>query len=315
MLNSSLKSLKLLSTGKVRDLYEINDQHILFVCTDRLSAFDVILPQPIPDKGRVLTSLSHFWLKKFAEKLIPTHLSLADPKLTLESLGLSQEEYEALKGRAMVVRKVKTLPIEAIVRGYLVGSGWKDYKKDGKVCGIPLGPNLHNASKLPVPLFTPSTKADVGKHDLNISFEEACELVGDRELVEQLKETAIKIYSQAAEYAEKRGIIIADTKMEFGVIDEVVNGVNKKKLVLIDELLTPDSSRFWPREQYEEGDKSGKWAEGLNPPSYDKQVVRDYLESIKWNKSPPAPELPSNILSLTSQIYNQALTSLVSEQI
>jgi phosphoribosylaminoimidazole-succinocarboxamide synthase len=295
----------------VRDLYEVDQNHILFVCTDRLSAFDVILPQPIPDKGRVLTALSEFWLRNFAEKLISTHLSLADKKVTLESLGLPKEEYEALKGRCMIVRKVTPLPIEAIVRGYLVGSGWKDYKKDGKVCGIALGPNLHNASKLPQPIFTPSTKAEMGKHDLNISFDEACQAVGDVELMTELRDIAIKIYTQASEHAEKRGIIIADTKMEFGVIEEEQGGVKKKKLVLIDELLTPDSSRFWPREEYDEGIKTNKWAEGLNPPSFDKQVVRDYLEGIKWNKAPPAPQLPDNILSLTSQIYNKALTSLV----
>eukprot|EP01098_Paradermamoeba_levis_P004782 TRINITY_DN2043_c0_g2_i1.p1 TRINITY_DN2043_c0_g2~~TRINITY_DN2043_c0_g2_i1.p1 ORF type:complete len:358 (-),score=116.04 TRINITY_DN2043_c0_g2_i1:173-1180(-) len=333
MLQSNLKNLKLLGRGKVRDLYEIDENHILFVCTDRLSAFDVILAEPIPEKGRILTQISQFWFD-FVSDLIPTHLSLADKKVTLESLPLSPEEVEQLKGRSMIVRKVKTLPVEVIVRGYLVGSGWKDYQKDGKVCGIQLPPGLKNGSKLPQAIFTPSTKAEVGQHDLNITREIAIDLIGDKEIADQVEKIAVEIYTRAAEYAEKRGILIADTKMEFGVVEEEVEGEGekgekgekrkRKRLVLIDEVLTPDSSRFWPLDQYQQGEKEGKWGHAvagsgsgsgsgsINPPSLDKQPIRDYLESISWNKKPPPPPLPPHIAKQTTELYTKALQSLTS---
>jgi phosphoribosylaminoimidazole-succinocarboxamide synthase len=281
---SNLTSLKFLHRGKVRDLYEVDADHLLIVQTDRLSAFDVILPTPIPGKGEVLTAVSNFWFKKLGN-VIPNHLSGIDP----ESVVKTEAEKAQVRGRAFVTRKLKPLPIEAIVRGYLVGSGWKDYKKTGALCGIQLPAGMQEAQKLPQPLFTPSTKAAVGEHDENISFEEAKKLLG-ADLAEQVKNATLALYTQAAEYALTKGIIIADTKFEFGT-DK--NG----KLYLIDEALTPDSSRFWPADQYKVGS---------NPPSFDKQFVRDWLESSGWNKQPPAPQVPADVLQKTADKYREA---------
>jgi phosphoribosylaminoimidazole-succinocarboxamide synthase len=276
--------LKLLHRGKVRDLYEVDADHLLIVQTDRLSAFDVILPTPIPGKGEVLTAVSNFWFKKLGH-VIPNHLSGIDP----ESVVKTDAERAQVRGRAFVTKKLKPLPIEAIVRGYLVGSGWKDYKKTGAVCGIQLPAGLQEAQQLPQPLFTPSTKAAVGDHDENISFEEAQKLLGTAR-AEAVKKATLALYTEAAEYALTRGIIIADTKFEFG---EDSSG----KLYLIDEALTPDSSRFWPAEQYQVGS---------NPPSFDKQFVRDWLESSGWNKQPPAPQVPADVLQKTADKYREA---------
>jgi phosphoribosylaminoimidazole-succinocarboxamide synthase len=281
---SNLTSLKLLHRGKVRDLYEVDADHLLIVQTDRLSAFDVILPTPIPGKGKVLTAVSNFWFKKLGH-VIPNHLSGIDP----ESVVKTEAEKAQVLGRAFVTKKLKPLPIEAIVRGYLVGSGWKDYKKTGAVCGIQLPAGMQEAQKLPQPLFTPSTKAAVGDHDENISFEETKKLLG-ADMAEQVKNATLALYTQAAEYALTRGIIIADTKFEFGV-DAA------GKLYLIDEALTPDSSRFWPADQYKVGS---------NPPSFDKQFVRDWLESSGWNKQPPAPQVPADVLQKTADKYREA---------
>ncbi len=281
---SNLTSLKFLHRGKVRDLYEVDADHLLIVQTDRLSAFDVILPTPIPGKGEVLTAVSNFWFKKLGQ-VIPNHLSGIDP----ESVVKTEAERAQVRGRSFVTKKLKPLPIEAIVRGYLVGSGWKDYKKTGAVCGIQLPAGLQEAQKLPQPLFTPSTKAAVGEHDENISFEEAKKLLG-AEMAEQVKSATLALYTQAADYALTRGIIIADTKFEFGTD---ATG----KLYLIDEALTPDSSRFWPADQYKVGS---------NPPSFDKQFVRDWLESSGWNKQPPAPQVPADVLQRTADKYREA---------
>ncbi len=281
---SNLTSLKFLHRGKVRDLYEVDADHLLIVQTDRLSAFDVILPTPIPGKGEVLTAVSNFWFKKLAH-VIPNHLSGIDP----ESVVKTEAEKAQVRGRAFVTKKLKPLPIEAIVRGYLVGSGWKDYKKSGAVCGIQLPAGMQEAQKLPQPLFTPSTKAAVGDHDENISFEEAKKLLG-ADMAEQVKNATLALYTEAADYAATRGIIIADTKFEFGTD-------STGKLYLIDEALTPDSSRFWPADQYKVGS---------NPPSFDKQFVRDWLESSGWNKQPPAPQVPADVLQKTADKYREA---------
>jgi len=281
---SNITSLKFLHRGKVRDLYEVDADHLLIVQTDRLSAFDVILPTPIPGKGKVLTAVSNFWFKKLAH-VVRNHLSGIDP----ESVVKTEAERAQVRGRAFVTKKLKPLPIEAIVRGYLVGSGWKEYKKTGAVCGIQLPAGLQEAQKLPQPLFTPSTKAAVGEHDENISFEEAKKLLG-ADMAEQVKNATLALYTEAAEYALTRGIIIADTKFEFGT-DAA------GKLYLIDEALTPDSSRFWPADQYKVGS---------NPPSFDKQFVRDWLESSGWNKQPPAPQVPADVLQKTADKYREA---------
>ena len=281
---SNLPSLKFLHRGKVRDLYEVDADHLLIVQTDRLSAFDVILPTPIPGKGEVLTAVSNFWFKQLGD-VIPNHLSGIDP----ESVVKTEAEKAQVRGRAFVTKRLKPLPIEAIVRGYLVGSGWKDYRKTGAVCGIQLPAGLQEAQKLPQPLFTPSTKAAVGEHDENISYEEAKKLLG-AEMAEQVKNATLALYTRAADYALTRGIIIADTKFEFGV-DKT------GKLYLIDEALTPDSSRFWPADQYKVGS---------NPPSFDKQFVRDWLETSGWNKQPPAPQVPADVLQKTAGKYREA---------
>ncbi len=286
---SNLTSLPLLHRGKVRDIYEVDDQHLLIVQTDRLSAFDVILPSPVPGKGQILTSLSNFWFAKLGH-IIPNHLSGIAP----EAVVKTDADREQVAGRAFVVKRLKPLPIEAIVRGYLVGSGWKDYKKTGALCGIALPAGLQEAQKLPESLFTPSTKAAVGDHDENISFEEVKKLLGEAR-ANEVRNATLALYTQAAEYAATKGIIIADTKFEFGVD---ASG----KLYLIDEALTPDSSRFWPADQYKVGS---------NPPSYDKQFVRDWLESIGWNKQPPAPAVPADVLQKTSDKYHEALRRLI----
>ncbi|GAB1234811.1 phosphoribosylaminoimidazolesuccinocarboxamide synthase [Ferrigenium sp. UT5] len=281
---SNLPSLKFLHRGKVRDLYEIDSEHLLIVQTDRLSAFDVILPTPIPGKGEVLTAVSNFWFKRLAP-VIPNHLT----DITPESVVLTEDERTQVRGRAFVTKKLKPLPIEAIVRGYLVGSGWKDYKKTGAVCGIELPAGLQEAQKLPQPLFTPSSKAAVGEHDENISFAHVQKLLGPA-MAEQVKKATLALYTAAADYALTRGIIIADTKFEFGT-DAA------GKLYLIDEALTPDSSRFWPADQYQVGS---------NPPSFDKQFVRDWLEASGWNKQPPAPQVPADVLQKTAEKYREA---------
>jgi phosphoribosylaminoimidazole-succinocarboxamide synthase len=285
--NSSLSSLALLQRGKVRDIYAVDHEHMLIITTDRLSAFDVVLPTPIPHKGEVLTSLSNFWFGR-TRHIVPNHLTAIDPQSVVEEGDRSQ-----VTARAVVVRRLRPLPIEAIVRGYLVGSGWKEYQKSGTVCGISLVKGLREAEQLPEPIFTPSTKAEVGAHDMNIGFAEAAGMLGDT-LADQVRAVSIALYEEAAAYALTRGIIIADTKFEFG-LDE------KDNLVLIDEALTPDSSRFWPAESYQPG---------RNPPSFDKQYVRDYLESVGWNKRPPAPELPAHVVANTAEKYRQALRQL-----
>jgi phosphoribosylaminoimidazole-succinocarboxamide synthase len=286
---SNLTSLPLLHRGKVRDLYEVDAQHLLIVQTDRLSAFDVILPDPIPGKGKVLTTLSNFWFEKLRH-IIPNHLSGIAP----ESVVSNAAEQDQVRGRAFVTKKLKPLPIEAIVRGYLVGSGWKDYQKTGMVCGISLPAGLREADKLPEPLFTPSTKAAVGDHDENISYKEAVQLLGESRAAE-VRDAAIKLYVEAANFAATKGIIIADTKFEFGVDDE-------GRLYLIDEALTPDSSRFWPAESYKVGS---------NPPSFDKQFVRDWLDASGWNKQAPAPRIPQDVLQKTADKYHEALQRLM----
>ena len=286
---SNLTSLPFLHRGKVRDIYAVDEQHLLIVQTDRLSAFDVILPSPVPGKGIVLTTLSNFWFGKLGH-IIPNHLSGIAP----ESVVKTDADRAQVAGRAFVVKRLQPLPIEAIVRGYLVGSGWKDYQKTGAVCGIPLPAGLREAQQLPQPLFTPSTKAAMGEHDENISFDEAVKLLG-AERANEVRAATLALYTQAAEYAATKGIIIADTKFEFGV-DKT------GKLYLIDEALTPDSSRFWPADQYKVGS---------NPPSYDKQFVRDWLETSGWNKQPPAPQVPADVLQKTSDKYHEALRKLI----
>lgn len=288
VLETNLKSLPFLHRGKVRDIYAVGDDKLLVIQTDRLSAFDVILNDPIPGKGKILTAMSNFWFQKFAD-LMPNHETGIDPLDVV-----APEERAQVEGRAIVVKKFKPLGIEAIVRGYLIGSGWKDYQRTGKVCGIDLPAGLKEAEKLPQVLFTPSTKAPVGAHDENISFEEAENIVG-ADVARQVRDYAIQLYTQAAEYAAERGIIIADTKFEFGQ-DET------GKVYLIDEILTPDSSRFWPMESYQTG---------MSPPSYDKQFVRDYLETLKdWNKAPPAPPVPQDVIEKTRAKYLEALERL-----
>ncbi|HEY1044157.1 MAG TPA: phosphoribosylaminoimidazolesuccinocarboxamide synthase [Telluria sp.] len=293
ILETNLKSLPFLHRGKVRDIYAVGDDKLLVIQTDRLSAFDVILNEPIPGKGKILTSMSNFWFRKFAD-LMPNHETGIDPLDVV-----APEERDQVEGRAMVVRKLKPLGIEAIVRGYLIGSGWKDYQKTGKVCGIALPAGLKEAEKLPEVLFTPSTKAPAGAHDENISFEQAQDIVG-ADVARTVRDYAIRLYSEAAAFAAQHGIIIADTKFEFGQ-DEA------GKVYLIDEILTPDSSRFWPVESY---------ATGISPPSYDKQFVRDYLESLKdWNKAPPAPPVPADVIDKTKAKYLEALDRLTGQKL
>ncbi|MEE9342065.1 MAG: phosphoribosylaminoimidazolesuccinocarboxamide synthase [Gammaproteobacteria bacterium] len=288
LFETDIKSLPLVARGKVRDIYAVGDEHLLIVTTDRLSAFDVVMPDPIPQKGAILTEVSNFWFEK-TQDIIPNHLSA----LALEDVLGDKEEREQVDGRAIIVKKLSALPVEAIVRGYLIGSGWRDYQSGQSVCGITLPSGLKIADRLPEILYTPSTKADIGDHDMNISFEKTAELIG-KDLAAQVRDVSIELYKRAAGYALECGIIIADTKFEFGLTD-------KGDLVLIDEALTPDSSRFWPQEEYQPG---------ISPPSFDKQFVRDYLESLPWDKKSPAPELPDEIIVKTAEKYQEALQRL-----
>lgn len=290
---SSLSQLPMIYRGKVRDLYQVDEQHLLMVATDRLSAFDVILPDGIPGKGIVLTSVSNFWFAKLGH-IVPNHLQLASK--TLEQALPDTAERAQVQGRAVISRKLKGLPVEAIVRGYIIGSGWKEYQQTGAICGITLPTGLQMAQQLPEPIFTPSTKAAVGDHDENVSFARVVELIG-AELAEQVRSVSLALYREAAAYALERGIIIADTKFEFGLDDD-------GRLVLMDEILTPDSSRFWPADQ---------WQPGSNPPSFDKQFVRDYLETLDWDKTPPGPHLPDDILQKTAAKYREAQQRLTDE--
>lgn len=289
LFESNLPSLGSPRRGKVRDMYTVDDDHLLIVATDRLSAFDVVLPTPIPDKGRVLTEMSKFWCE-YTVDIIPNHM-------TSHQLDdyLSSDELGQVEGRAMVVRRIPPLPLEAIVRGYITGSAWSEYQQSGSVCGIDLPAGLQESQRFPEPIFTPSTKAEQGEHDQNISFEIMTELLGGNAvLAERVKTASIQLYESAAAYALERGIIIADTKFEFGVIDD--------ELYLIDEVFTPDSSRFWPQSSY---------VPGKGQPSFDKQYVRDYVSSIGWEKRPPAPELPTEVVAQTTQKYREALSILV----
>ncbi|MBK1694671.1 phosphoribosylaminoimidazolesuccinocarboxamide synthase [Chromatium weissei] len=281
---STLSSLPLLGRGKVRDLYQVGVDHLLVVATDRLSAFDVVLPQPIPGKGEVLTRVSNFWFARTAH-LVSNHLA----QIPVTAVITDLTELAQLGDRAVVVRRLKPLPIEAIVRGYLIGSGWKDYQRNGAVCGITLPAGLRQAEQLPEPIYTPSTKAELGDHDENVDFAQTVKLLGAN-LAEQVRTLSLAIYANCARYAAERGIIIADTKFEFGLDDH-------GKLHLIDEVLTPDSSRFWPADQYQLGS---------SPPSFDKQFVRDYLETLNWNKTPPGPQIPQEIIDRTAEKYREA---------
>lgn len=293
LLKSSIKSLALINQGKVRDIYDLGPDSMLLIATDRLSAFDVVLPTPIAHKGAVLTQIANFWFEKLGH-IIPNHLTGIDP----DSVVSDPAEKAQLGKRAIVVKKLRPLPIEAIVRGYLVGSGWKEYKSGGTVCGIKLPAGLQEASQLPEPIFTPSSKAEMGDHDENISLEKAAQLLG-RELAEKVSKVSLQLYKEAAEYALTRGIIIADTKFEFG-LDKA------GELYLIDEVLTPDSSRFWPADQY---------AVGRNPPSFDKQYVRDWLEASGWDKKAPGPELPADVAARTSEKYREAYKKLTGKEL
>jgi phosphoribosylaminoimidazole-succinocarboxamide synthase len=289
---TSITSLPLLSKGKVRDVYALGDDKLLMVTTDRLSAFDVVMGQPIPEKGIVLNQMANFWFDRLAN-VIPNHLTGIDPESVVPA-----NEVDQVRGRAVVAKRLKPILVEAVVRGYLAGSGWKDYKETGKVCGIALPTGLENAQKLPEPIFTPAAKAEMGEHDENISFDKVIEMIGEN-LANQIRKVSIRLYKEASEYAATRGIIIADTKFEFGLDDA-------GQLVLMDEILTADSSRFWPAETYHVG---------ANPPSYDKQFVRDWLETAMvdgkiWPKTAPAPALPAEVIDKTAEKYREALARL-----
>jgi len=284
LFESELSGLSLVGRGKVRDIYRVDNDQLLIVTSDRLSAFDLVLPQPIPGKGEVLTHISDFWFERTRD-LVPNHRSDIAP----EQVVTDPRERALLGDRALVVKRLKPLPVEAIVRGYIIGSGWKDYQRSGAICGIELPPGLAQADKLPEAIYTPSTKAAAGEHDENIDFDHTVDLIG-RELAEQVQDISLRIYRTCAEYARERGIIIADTKLEFGLDAD-------GRLHLIDEVLTPDSSRFWPQAQYRPGS---------SPPSFDKQFVRDYLETSGWDKTPPAPELPPDIIAKTAAKYREA---------
>lgn len=277
-----IENLELIARGKVRDIYAIDEAYMLIVTTDRLSAFDVVFNQPVPDKGRLLTEISNFWFVKTAD-LVPNHLTNLDLRNYV-----SARDYEYLQARSILVQRLQTLPVEAVVRGYVIGSGWKDYQASGAICGIELPPGLPQAAQLPEPIFTPATKAELGDHDMNISFDEVIDRIG-RNYAERIRDISIRLYQRAANYARERGIIIADTKFEFGV-----DGAGK--LVLIDEILTPDSSRYWPAAEYRTG---------TSPPSFDKQFVRDYLETLDWDKTPPPPPIPAEIIDKTREKYQQ----------
>jgi phosphoribosylaminoimidazole-succinocarboxamide synthase len=293
LLQSNLHSLPLLARGKVRDNYAVGDDRLLMVASDRLSAFDVVMGEPIPGKGELLTRMALFWFERL-KHVVPNHLTGEDPESVVAA-----DERAQVRGRSMLVKRLKPLPIEAVVRGYLAGSGWKEYQESQAVCGVALPPGLKNASKLPAPIFTPATKAEAGAHDENIRFEQAAALIGT-DLATRVREIAIRLYSEAAAYALTKGIVIADTKFEFGIDADGT-------LTLMDEVLTPDSSRYWPVESYREGD---------NPPSYDKQFVRDWLEAVRvngqpWNKRAPAPALPAEVVEKTAAKYREALTRLM----
>lgn len=281
---SNIPGLKLLHGGKVRDVYAVDEQHLLIVATDRLSAFDVVLPDPIPGKGAILTRMSNFWFARFASR-VPNHLA----EIPLAEVIGEPEIRRQLDARAVIVRRCRPLPVEAIARGYLIGSGWKEYQRTGAVCGIRLPAGLPQAAKLPEPIFTPSTKAAQGAHDENIGFKQVVKLIG-AELAAQVRDLSLLIYREAAEYARGRGILIADTKFEFGLDSD-------GRLLLIDEVLTPDSSRFWPADQYRTG---------TSPPSFDKQYVRDYLEALDWDKRRPGPRLPPEVIAGTAEKYREA---------
>ena len=288
LFESDLPELKMINRGKVRDIYEVDDDHMLIVTSDRLSAFDVVLPQPIPGKGEVLTRVSNFWFER-TRGIIANHLS----DLPLSRAVPDEQQRKILGERAILVRKLKPLPVEAIVRGYLIGSGWKDYQKTGGVCGIQLPAGLQLADKLPQAIYTPSTKAEIGDHDENIDFAQTEQILG-QELAARIRDISLQIYTECAAFALTKGIIIADTKFEFGQ-DRAGN------IYLIDEVLTPDSSRFWPADQYRPG---------ISPPSFDKQFVRDYLETLDWDKTPPGPELPEQVITKTAEKYREAETRL-----
>ena len=284
-----LQNLELIGQGKVRDIYAVDNDHLLIVTTDRMSAFDVVLPNPIPGKGEVLTELSEFWFSKTAA-IVDNHLT---DDLNLVDLLDSADQLDYFQKRSMIVKRLKPLPIEAVVRGYLIGSGWKDYQATGAVCGIELQQGLEIASQLPEPIYTPATKAEFGEHDENISYEETINLIGE-ELASKVRDTAIEIYNFGVNHAKERGIIIADTKFEFGLD-------NDGNLFLIDEVLTPDSSRFWSIEEYKVG---------ISPPSFDKQYLRDYLETLDWDKTAPGPELPEDVIANTTEKYRSAYRTI-----
>ncbi len=293
LFESSIHELPLIGRGKVRDIYSVDDNHLLIVTSDRLSAYDVVMPDPVPGKGEILTKISLFWFRMMSD-IIDNQLT----DLTVRDVIRDPELQHQLKNRALVVKRLKPLPIEAVVRGYLIGSGWNDYRQTGQVCGIDLPPGLQQAEKLPRTLFTPAYKAEAGEHDENISFEKVVELVGES-LATRVRDVSIQVYERAAAYALERGIIIADTKFEFG-LDE------QGRLYIIDEMLTPDSSRFWPVDGYKVG---------ISPPSFDKQFVRDYLETLDWDKTAPGPELPAEILEKTAEKYNEALQRMTQVQV
>jgi len=289
LFESNIPNLKLLTRGKVRDIYDLDNDHLLIVTTDRLSAYDVVMPNAVPGKGKILTEISNFWFKMM-EDIIPNHLT----EISIDQYISDKKLLKQLKARAIIVKKLKPLPIEAVVRGYLIGSGWRDYQETGKVCGISIPKNIKQAERLTKTIFTPATKAPSGDHDENIDYEKTCSIIG-KKLAKNVRDKAIKIYERAARYAEKRGIIIADTKFEFGLD-------NNDKLFIIDEMLTPDSSRFWPKNDYKIG---------ISPPSYDKQFLRDYLDTLTWNKKSPGPMLPDEILLETYKKYHEAYDILV----
>ena len=289
LFESNIPNLKLLTRGKVRDIYDLDNDHLLIVTTDRLSAYDVVMPNAVPGKGKILTEISNFWFKMM-EDIIPNHLT----EISIDQYISDRKLLKQLKARAIIVKKLKPLPIEAVVRGYLIGSGWRDYQETGKVCGISIPKNIKQAERLTKTIFTPATKAASGDHDENIDYEKTCSIIGEK-LANNVRDKAIKIYERAARYAEKRGIIIADTKFEFGLD-------NNNKLFIIDEMLTPDSSRFWPKNDYKVG---------ISPPSYDKQFLRDYLDTLTWNKKSPGPMLPDEILLETYKKYHEAYEILV----
>lgn len=284
---TDFSGLELIKRGKVRDIYDLDDK-ILMIATDRISAYDVVMPNPIPGKGEILTQISLFWFK-IMEDIVSNHLISSDVEAYPESC---RSYSDVLNGRSMLVKKAEPLPIECVVRGYISGSGWKSYQETGKVCGIELPPGLKESDQLAEPIFTPSTKEEQGAHDINISFEEAVDIVG-KDLAEKVRDLSIAIYKKGAAFAAEKGIIIADTKFEFGLIDD--------RIILIDEVLTPDSSRFWPKNTYQPGGAQN---------SFDKQYLRDYLTSIKWDKTPPAPQLPEEVIQKTYQKYKEALTCL-----